>query len=127
MAKAVATLLGIVFILVGLVGFAAPNLLGGHFNTAHNVIHLVSGAAALYFGLAGSMSGAKVFGIVFGAVYLLLGLAGFFAGGDHDRMLALIPGTLEFGTTDHIIHVLMGGIFLVGGLLTKTETAASST
>ena len=126
MAKTIATILGIVFILVGLVGFAAPNLMGAHFNAAHNVIHLVSGAAALYLGLAGSLSAARMFCIVFGAVYLLLGLAGFLAGGGHDRMLALVPGTLEFGTMDHIIHDLMGGIFLVGGLITKTQTAASS-
>jgi len=127
MAKTIATILGIVFILVGLVGFAAPNLMGAHLSTVHNVIHLVSGAAALYLGLAGSLSAAKMFCLAFGAVYLLLGLAGFVMGGGHDRMLALIPGTLEFGTMDHIIHVLMGGIFLIGGLLTKTETAASTT
>src|SRR5687767_3943877 len=127
MAKTIATILGIVFILVGLVGFAAPNLMGAHLSTVHNVIHLVSGAAALYLGLAGSVSAAKMFCLAFGAVYLLLGLAGFVMGGGHDRMLALIPGTLEFGTMDHIIHVLMGGIFLIGGLLTKTETAASTT
>src|SRR5688500_17766718 len=81
MAKTIATILGIVFILVGLVGFAAPNLMGAHFSTAHNVIHLVSGAAALYLGLAGSLSAAKMFCLAFGAVYLLLGLAGFVIGG----------------------------------------------
>jgi hypothetical protein len=68
-----------------------------------------------------------MFCIVFGAVYLLLGVVGFLMGGDHDRMLALIPGTLEFGTTDHIIHVLMGAAFLIGGLMTKTETPAVAT
>src|SRR5687767_12369887 len=126
MAKTIATLLGIVFILVGLVGFAAPNLMGGHFSTAHNVIHLVSGGAALYLGLKGSMSATKMFCLVFGAVYLLLGVVGFFAGDGHDRMLALIPGTLEFGTTDHIIHVLMGGVFLIGGLMTTAETPVTA-
>jgi hypothetical protein len=127
MAKTIATILGIVFILVGLVGFAAPNLMGAHFNTAHNVIHLVSGAAALYLGLAGSLSAAKMFCIIFGAVYLLLGVVGFLIGTGADRMLALMPGTLEFGTMDHIIHVLMGGIFLVGGLVTKTEAGSVGT
>jgi len=119
MAKTIATLLGVLFILVGLVGFAAPGLMGAHFSPAHNIVHLVSGAVALYLGQKGSLSSAKMFCLIFGAVYLLLGLAGFFMGGSHDRMLALIPGTLEFGTTDHTIHVLMGAIFLVGGLMTK--------
>ncbi len=127
MAKTIATILGIVFILVGLVGFAAPTLMGAHFSTAHNVIHLVSGAAALYFGLAGSLSAAKMFCIIFGAVYLLLGVVGFLIGTGADRMLALMPGTLEFGTMDHIIHVLMGGIFLIGGLVTKNGTVTSAT
>src|SRR5687767_12847220 len=77
MAKTIATILGIVFILVGLIGFAAPGLLGAHLSTAHNVIHLVSGAAALYLGLKGSLSAARMFCLVFGAVYLLLGVAGF--------------------------------------------------
>lgn len=124
MAKTIATILGIVFILIGLVGFAVPGLLGAHLGTAHNVIHLVSGAAALYLGLKGTLSSARMFCLVFGAVYLLLGVAGFLLGTGGDRMLHLIPGTLEFGTMDHVIHVLMGGIFLVGGLMTGSNATS---
>ena len=54
MAKTISTILGIVFLLVGLLGFAAPNLMGMHLSTTHNLIHLVSGALALYFGLKGT-------------------------------------------------------------------------
>ncbi len=50
MAKTVCKLLGIVFIIVGVAGFVAPTLLGAHLNPAHNAVHLVSGAIALYFG-----------------------------------------------------------------------------
>lgn len=126
MAKTIATVLGVVFILAGLVGFAAPNLLGAHLSPAHNVVHLVSGALALYLGLAGSLSSAKMFCIVFGAVYLLLGVAGFAVGTGSDRMLHLIEGTLEFGTMDHIIHVVLGSVFLIGGLTTKADTTAAA-
>lgn len=124
MAKTIATILGVVFILIGLIGFAVPRLMGAHFSTAHNIIHLASGATALYLGLKGSLSAARTFGLVFGGVYLLLGLAGFLLGTGGDRMLHLMPGTLEFGTMDHIIHVLMGGIFLVGGLMTGSNATS---
>jgi len=52
MAKTVCKILGVVLLLVGVVGFAAPGLLGAHLNMAHNVVHIVSGAIALYFGFA---------------------------------------------------------------------------
>jgi hypothetical protein len=121
MAKTIATILGVVFILVGLVGFAAPGLLGAHLSPAHNVIHLVSGAIALYLGLKGSLSATKMFCLIFGAVYLLLGVVGFAVGTGADRMFQVIAGTLELGTMDHIIHVVLGLIFLVGGLMTKAD------
>ena len=44
---------------------AAPNLLGAHLTPAHNVVHIVSGAIALYFGFAGTLSGSKDLFLVF--------------------------------------------------------------
>ncbi|HUR97152.1 MAG TPA: DUF4383 domain-containing protein [Pyrinomonadaceae bacterium] len=119
MAKTIATILGAAFILVGLLGFAAPNVLGMHLSAAHNVIHLVSGAISLYLGLAGTLSAARMFCLIFGAVYLLLGLVGFVMGDGSDRMLTLIPNSLMFGTMDHIVHILLGAIYLIGGLMTR--------
>lgn len=121
MAKQVCTILGVVFLLVGILGFVMPGLLGAHLTMAHNIIHLVSGALALWLGLKGSLSGAKTFCLVFGLVYLLLGIAGFVAGTGDDRMLELLPGQLMFGTVDHAIHVALGIIFLIGGLMTKAS------
>ncbi|HVF29867.1 MAG TPA: DUF4383 domain-containing protein [Pyrinomonadaceae bacterium] len=122
MAKTIATILGGLFILVGLAGFAAPHLLGAHLSATHNVIHLVTGAASLYLGLAGSLSAARIFCLAFGAVYLLLAVVGFLLGSGDDRLLRVIPNTLEFGTADHILHVLLGGIYLIGGLLTRDDS-----
>lgn len=124
MAKTIATLLGVVFLLVGLIGFGAPNLLGAHLSPAHNVIHLVSGAVSLYLGLKGTLSAAKTFGFAFGAVYLLLGVAGFAFGTSadgHASMLSVIPGTLELGQMDHIIHIALGGLYLIGALMTRGD------
>jgi Domain of unknown function (DUF4383) len=121
MAKTVAKILGIVFILVGIIGFFAHGLLGAHLTNAHNVIHLVSGVIALYFGFAGSLGGAKMFCIIFGIVYALLGVCGFLLGVGPDRMFdALGALGVHLGTMDHIIHILLGIIFLAGGFLTSS-------
>lgn len=134
MAKTVSTILGIAFILVGLAGFVSPNLLGAHLTPAHNVIHLVSGAAALYFGLAAAPPAARLFALLFGALYLLLGVTGFFFGvggetwlplraqqGVNEHMFYPIPGVLELGTADHIIHLLLGTAFVVAGALSRAS------
>ncbi len=126
MANRIATILGIVFLLVGVAGFVMPGLLGAHLSLAHNVIHLVSGAISLWLGLKGTPQAAKTFCVVFGAVYLLLGVAGFVAGSGEGRMLNVIPGQLELGTMDHIIHVVFGAIYLFGGLTTKTAVVRTT-
>jgi hypothetical protein len=126
MANRVATILGIGFLLVGIIGFIMPNVLGMHLSLAHNVVHLVTGAVSLWLGLKGTPSAAKTFCIVFGAVYLLLGVAGFVAGDGPERMLTLLPDQLMFGTMDHIVHVLLGAIYLVGGLATKAVVARTA-
>jgi preprotein translocase subunit Sss1 len=132
MAKTVATILGAGFILVGLIGFLIPNFLGMHLSVAHHLVHIITGAAALYFGLAGTLGGARLFDIIFGAVYALLGIVGFLVGGPasptlpgmagmgtDSNLFRLIPGVLELGTMDHIVHILLGAIFLIGGLTTR--------
>ena len=47
MAKTIGKILGVVFLLVGVAGFAAPTLLGAHLTPPHNVVHILSGVAAL--------------------------------------------------------------------------------
>jgi len=124
MAKTVATLLGVVFILVGIVGFVSPNLLGAHLGKLHNVVHLVSGAISLYMGTKGSLSGARSFCIIFGLIYGLLGVVGYFIGTGPDHMLEL--PRLMLGTRDHIIHIALGVLYLIGGFGTKSSSAAAA-
>jgi hypothetical protein len=123
MAKTVATILGVVFLLAGVIGFVSHDFLGMHLNTAHNLVHIISGAISLYFGLAGSLAGARTFCLVFGAVYLLLGVCGFLLGSGSDWLLK-IDDLLMFGKMDHIVHILLGAVFLIGGLMTKTAMNA---
>jgi hypothetical protein len=134
MAKTICKLLGVVFVIVGIAGFVAPNLLGTHLSMAHNIVHIVSGLIALYFGFAASLSAARGFALAFGAVYLLLGVVGFIMGSpgsssipgmtmEDGRLWKLLPGNLEFGTADHAVHILLGIVFLAGALLTKADVA----
>jgi len=117
MAKTVCKILGVVFLLVGLIGFVAPTLLGAHLSPAHNIVHIVSGVVALYFGFAGTLSAAKAFALVFGVVYMALGILGMTLGTGADRMWMV--GPRHFGQADDGIHILLGVIFLAGGLFTK--------
>lgn len=136
MAKTICKILGVVFLIVGIAGFVTPGLLGTHLSPVHNVVHILSAIIALYLGFAGSLSAARLFCLVFGIVYLLLGICGFLLGaeavptmagmtdmGRDPNLWKVIPGTLELGRMDHIIHVLLGIVFLVGGILTKADVA----
>ena len=118
MAKTVCKVLGLILLLVGLLGFThLLDPLGAHVGPAHathNLIHIVSGILALYFGFAGSLSGAKSFCLAFGFVYLLLGVVGFVKG-----TIEISALHLTLGSVDHIIHDIVGIGFLAGGLLTK--------
>ena len=125
MAKTIAKILGVVFILVGLIGFVMPGFAGTHLTLAHNLVHLLSGAVALYFGFAGTLAAARLFCIIFGIVYGLLGICGFLLGTGPDRMFeALSALGLHLGTMDHVVHILLGLLFLIGGFLTKADVRA---
>jgi hypothetical protein len=130
MAKTVCKILGVVFVIVGIAGFLAPHLLGAHLSLVHNLVHIVSGAIALYLGFAGSAGAARAFCLIFGLVYLGLGAAGLVLGqpgasglpgmaemGSDPKMWKVLPGTLELGQRDHFIHLALGVVFLIGGLL----------
>jgi Domain of unknown function (DUF4383) len=113
MAKTVAKIMGLVLLLVGVLGFThVLDSLGAHLSPAHNLVHILSGVIALYFGFAGSLAGAKGFCIIFGLVYLLLGILGLAMGELH-------IGPLILGKVDHGIHLIVGAIFLAGGLFTR--------
>jgi hypothetical protein len=124
MAKTICRILGFVFVLVGLAGFALPNLLGMHLSPTHNLIHLVSGGLALYFGYAGTYGQARTFCLVFGAVYLLLAVVGFVSPAVVMNLVQAhnAPGAYNDMTPDNVVHVLLGVVFLAGGLVRTTET-----
>jgi hypothetical protein len=114
--------IGVVFIVIGLAGIMMPGLMGMHLSLTHDVIHLASGALALWVGNSHVPKRAYTFCIAFGAIYGLLGLAGFIIGSPgypgvghmeaDQNLLRVIPNVLEFGTIDHIFHVLLSAVLL---------------
>jgi len=129
MAKATCKVLGMVFLIVGLLGFVSPNMLGMHLSGAHNIIHLISAALALYFGFAASPSAARTFSLIFGAIYLLLGALGFITPAPVVALLQAheTPGGLYSLAADNIIHMLLGAIFMIAGFARAARTTPITT
>lgn len=118
--RIVATVFGAVYLLVGLLGFAVTGGVGfiateggmllGIFqvNPAHNVAHLLIGAALLIAGLM-TVAASKIVNTVVGGAYLLLGIVGFFLTGTAANILAL-------NTADHFLHLASAIVLLGVGL-----------
>ncbi|MBI2949190.1 MAG: DUF4383 domain-containing protein [Verrucomicrobia bacterium] len=110
---------GALLIMAGLFGFIAPGFMGLRLSPAHNLLFLVSGAVAIYFGLLTRQAAGRTFCIVFGAFYGLLGLAGLVAGGLNGP-ITIIPEALVLGTMDHVVHGILGAVFLTVGCVSET-------
>ncbi len=117
-----ATFGGALLVVVGLLGFIAPGFMGMHLSALHNVMLLLSGALAIYFGLKATQAAARTFCIVFGALYGVLGLVGFVSGGQN-YTFTIIPGALVLETMDHLVHLILGAVFLSVGWVQKPATA----
>ena len=126
MAKTLCKIFGVVLLLVGIAGFLKDDLLGMHLTMIHNIVHLLTAAIALYFGFYGSDASARTFCQVFGVIYLLLGIGGFVA---PDVIANVIQSHSMTGdgnlTPDNIVHVLVGAVFLIVGLLPAPKPAAT--
>ena len=129
----VARLVGIVFLLVGILGFvpgvttelydgldfagedSEAELLGlFQVSVLHNIIHLLFGIAGL--ALAATASGARTYLIGGGALYLVLWLLGLIGG------LDWVPAN----TADNWLHVVLGiGMIGAGVVLTRDRVATT--
>ena len=114
MIKGAAILFGLVFLVVGILGFvpaATTNemLLGiFHVNTAHNFVHLASGAVFLICGLVGT-GPSRTFFQIFGVVYALVAVLGFYYG--DQPILGLISNNMA----DVWLHVVLALVMLFLG------------
>ncbi len=113
---------GTAFALIGILGMILPSFMGFHLSMAHNLIHLLSAALALWCGYSENLKKAYNFCLGFGAFYSLLGIVGFIVGEpgypsvghmEADQyLLRIIPNVLEFGSNDHVLHLVLGGFLL---------------
>ena len=119
--RLLATIFGIVYVLVGVAGFfvtsgvgffdTSGGLLLGIFevNVFHNVAHVLIGAALLIAGLSG-VRPAKTVNTVVGTAYLLLGIVGLFIVGSAFNILAIngADNVLHFGSAVLLLAVGLG-------------------
>jgi len=119
--KTIATWFGVVLILVGILGFIpgvtnSDHMLLGifHVNTAHNIIHLLSGIIALWTGMT-SAAYAKLYFQIFGVVYALVAILGFVAGTND------VLGFIANNMADTWLHVVIAVVALFVGFGTKEE------
>lgn len=125
MLRTAAKVFGFVFLLIGILGFVPGitnddgHLLGiFHVDTIHNIIHLASGAVALWAGYSSYGASRKYFQI-FGIVYGLVTVLGLFYG--DDDILGLVANNMA----DVVLHLVITVSALYFGFAHKdNETAA---
>lgn len=126
MAKKLAVLLGIVFIIVGALGYVANPIVGDgayfHTDSVHNIVHLVAGAILLLAGLA-SGGVASLWLKIVGLVYLLVAILGFFA--IDATGAGSVLGFLTVNAADNWLHLVLAVVILIAGFTPKG--GASST
>jgi hypothetical protein len=129
MAKTLAIVFGIIFVLVGLLGWVPNPLVGAgaifDTNHAHDLVHLVFGIILLGAGLrmpAQSAMWLKILGIA----YLLLAVLGFLLVPNGGSLLGLVTTNVA----DHLLHIVLGVVLLVAGFVaegSKSIVSAMST
>jgi hypothetical protein len=117
MTKNLLYVLGVVFVLIGLLGFVNSPVLGlFEVNILHNLIHLVSGVLLLMY--AGKSS-AKTVALVLGIVYGLVTVLGFLMGGN-------ILGLISVNMADNLLHLVLAAVLLVVGLTGRSAAPAAT-
>jgi hypothetical protein len=123
MLKKLAVAFGIVFLLVGALGFVPGMTRDGHLlgifhvNGAHNIVHLLTGAVALFCGIS-SAHASQLFFRIFGLVYGLVAVLGFVMG---DQPLL---GIIANNRADAWLHTGIAAVSLFLGFGLHEATAA---
>jgi len=109
-----AIIVGIIFILIGIIGFFTPSVFKiFSVNLGQNLIHLVTGLIFLVGGIAKATTAKKV-NIWFGIIYVLIAILGF----------VKLLGFLNIETAlqgSNFLHLILGLITLIIGFAVKTE------
>ncbi len=117
--RLVGYVLGAMFLLMGVLGFAVTSgvgfaardgntLLGFEVNPLHNIVHLLVGAVLL-LGATRGVAAARSANIAIGGTYLVVGLIGLFILDSSANILAL-------NSADNVLHLVSAAVLLGAGL-----------
>ena len=116
MAKKLAIVFGVVFVLVGAMGMIGTGIVGpmGLFetNSIHDIVHLLIGIVLLgvaFMSPASSGTWLKVFGVV----YLAIAVLGFLLVPSGGELLGLV----HTNAADHLLHIVLGIVLYVAGMM----------
>jgi hypothetical protein len=128
MVKTLGMLFGIVFLAVGVLGFVPgvtsvvngmPMLLGiFHVNTAHNLVHIVSGAIFLFAAMSGA-GAARLWFQIFGVIYAIVAVLGF------TNPAGPLLGMISNNPPVTYLHVVLAAAMLLIGFATPKQTATA--
>jgi spore maturation protein SpmA len=110
MTRTFALVIGVIFLVIGILGFASPpdhELLLGIFavNDLHNVVHVAVGLAGI---LAGWLGWSRLYCKALGVAYLLVGILGFVPGAMDSR--DMLFGLIHLNLADNILHLVVGAV-----------------
>jgi hypothetical protein len=115
-AKSAAVAFGVLFLIVGVLGFVPNPIISpaGYFvvNNLHNLFHIAVGIVLLMGAYAGAGSFGPGMALRFvGAVYAILAVMGFFLPGN------LIFGMIAMNMADHWLHAVLAVVLLLAGFV----------
>jgi hypothetical protein len=124
--KRIAVIFGVIFVVVGVLGWVPPLNPGGKLlgifdvNVAHNVVHLATGIIAIIVGMM-SDKASKTFFQIFGVIYALVAVLGFFMGNQP------LLGIVSNNAADSVLHVVIAVVALYLGFGMKAEAPPATT
>ena len=114
MAKKLAIVFGVVFVLVALLGFMNSGIAGenGIFqtDTLHDLVHLLFGVILLVVAFTAPARSAAWLTIL-GIVYLVLAVLGLLLVGESGKLLGLVL----MNDNDHWLHLVLGVVLILAG------------
>ena len=121
MTKTLAKVFGVVFLLVGVLGFVSNPIVGQvgffHANVAHDLVHILLGIVLLACSKNGAQAATwlKIVGIV----YLVVALLGFIMT-PYMGMTNLL-GFVSINGADNWLHVVLGVVLFLSGFAPKAK------
>jgi hypothetical protein len=112
----------VVLLAVGVLGFVPGITTGGYLlgifavDAVHNIVHLVTGLAALAAAMT-SAANARLFFKVFGVVYAIVAVLGFLQGD-------MVLGLFVVNMADHVLHLVIAAVALYLGFMMKGGNGA---